>query len=144
MEYWFELGYVGLFLVSFLSATIIPASSEAVFVLMISNGFDPFFSLVLATIGNTLGGMTSYVLGRLGNWKWLNKWFGIKEDKVARFQSRVQITGIYSALLCWAPVIGDIIAVVLGFLRLRIVPVLILMTIGKLARYLFLYWAFMS
>lgn len=144
MEYWFELGYVGLFLVSFISATVIPASSEAVFVLMISNGFDPIVSLSLATVGNTLGGMTSYFLGRLGNWKWLSKWFGVKEDKVARFQSRVERTGVYSALLCWAPIVGDVIAVALGFLRVRVIPVMILMTIGKLARYLFLYWMFMS
>ena len=71
----FEIGYWGLFISSFLAATIIPVTSEALLILMLSMGYDPLISLTSATIGNTLGGWLNYIIGRMGNPYWL-KVFG--------------------------------------------------------------------
>ena len=68
MESLAEFGYLGLFISSFLGATIIPLSSEIVLSILILNGFDLGLSLVLATTGNWLGGLSSYYLGSLGKW----------------------------------------------------------------------------
>ena len=67
MESFVEWGYLGLFLSSFLGATIIPLSSEIVLSLLLTQGFDIKLSIIIATIGNWLGGLSSYYLGSLGN-----------------------------------------------------------------------------
>ena len=62
---WIELGYFGLFVATFLAATILPFSSEIVLVSLIAAGFDPIHCFIIATLGNTLGGMTSYGLAAM-------------------------------------------------------------------------------
>lgn len=135
MEHYFELGYLALFLVCFLAATVLPFSSEVFFGLMLASTFDPLLSLIAASLGNWLGGMSSYALGHLGKTDLLSRWFRIPKAKVLSLESRVQRYGAWSALLCWAPVIGDPIAVALGFFRVRMLPVATLMLVGKTARY---------
>ena len=79
MESFVEWGYLGLFLSSFLGATIIPLSSEIVLSLLLTQGFDLNLSIIIATIGNWLGGLSSYFLGRLGKWSTLEKYFKLKK-----------------------------------------------------------------
>jgi len=134
----FYLGYIGLFAASFLAATIVPFSSEVVLVGLYLEGFDPFFLVLVASLGNWLGGMTSYLLGLLGKEDWLVKFFGVKKEKVLGFSGSVKKYGYYSALLCWLPVVGDVIAVALGFFRVKVVPVAVFMLIGKMLRYIVL------
>ena len=71
-------GYIGLFLASFLAATIIPLSSEIVLSILIANNYDLSLSLVVASLGNWFGGLSSYAIGRLGNWNFIEKYFRIK------------------------------------------------------------------
>ena len=78
MENLIEWGYVGLFLASFIAATIIPLSSEIVLSLLIANEYSLATLLGVATLGNWLGGMTSYGLGRIGNWSLLNRFLESK------------------------------------------------------------------
>ena len=68
MDFLTEWGLFGLFISSFLSATVIPFSSEFVLSFMILNGFDIYLTILIATIGNWLGGLSSYLIGRLGKW----------------------------------------------------------------------------
>ena len=77
-----EYGYWGLFLASFLAATILPFSSEVVFAGLIAAGLDVWSLIIFATVGNSLGGATCYYMGKLGKIEWLNKWFKISEDKI--------------------------------------------------------------
>lgn len=139
MEYWQELGLIGLFVSSFLSATVIPFSSELVFICCIDQGFNPWWVIFLASTGNVLGGMSSYFLGRLKLWKYLSKFFGVKEEQVLEKTERYQKWGSISASLTWLPIIGDVIAVVLGYLRMPWLPVTLWMSLGKTLRYLILY-----
>ena len=132
----FEVGYVGLFFASFLAATIIPFSSDAIVVTMVALGYDAFQTIAIATIGNTLGGVSSYGLGWLGKWDWIEKYLKIKKEKIEKMRQRIQkYTGL-AAFLTWLPFIGDVIAVTLGFLKINFFKVAIFMTTGKLARYI--------
>ncbi len=72
MESFVEWGYLGLFLSSFLGATIIPLSSEIVLSLLLTQGFDINLSIIIATIGNWLGVLSSYYLVSLGKWDFVD------------------------------------------------------------------------
>ena len=75
MESFAEWGYIGLFLASFLAATIIPLGSELVLSMLIANNYDLTISLFIASIGNWAGGLSSYGIGRLGNWNFIERYF---------------------------------------------------------------------
>ena len=136
MEEWITIGWLGLFLASFLAATILPFSSEVILGGMIVGGYDPFMCFLLASSGNWLGGLTSYWLGYLGKWQWLEKWFSVTKQQVEKWKKRFNKWGAYLALLCWLPIIGDILAIVLGFGKVNFLKAALLMLVGKSIRYL--------
>ena len=142
MEGFVEWGYLGLFIASFLGATIIPFSSELVLSLLIIKGYDFNLSLLVATTGNWLGGLSSYFLGRLGKWSTLEKYFRLKKEKIAKFKTNIDKWGSLLAFFCWLPIIGDPIAVGLGFFRINYLLVALWMFMGKLIRYIV--WAFVT
>ena len=126
-----ELSLGGLFVSSFLAATLLPGGSEAVLfgVLKLNPGLY-WPALALATLGNTLGGMSSYLLGRY-----------LPEKKPMRGLGWVRRYGSPSLLLAWAPLIGDALCVAAGWLRLNAAQVALFMAAGKLARYSIIAWA---
>lgn len=130
-----ELGYLGLFLASFLAATIVPFSSEVIFSAMVFGGLDAWTCVLVATAGNWLGGLTGYYLGRLGKLDWIEKYFHIKKEKMDRFTNSINKYGAWFAFFSFLPIIGDIIAVATGFLRCRWWAVAITMLLGKFFRY---------
>jgi membrane protein YqaA with SNARE-associated domain len=130
-----SLGFTGLFLLTFLSATILPILSEAFLLAMLAKDFDPMTCLTIATIGNSLGGITNYGIGKLGNPKWLQK-LGINELKLQKYNRNIAKYGSWLALLSWIPVIGDPLVIGLGFFRVSFTKVLILLVLGKFLRYL--------
>lgn len=138
IEQFTELGYFGLFLFSFLAATVIPFSSEAVFLAMVISGFDAWTCVLLATLGNWLGGMTCYYLGRLGKIEWIEKYLRIKKEKIDQFLDKVHKYGGWFAFFAFLPFVGDVIAVSTGFLRCKVGIVASSMLVGKFARYLVL------
>jgi membrane protein YqaA with SNARE-associated domain len=133
MDY-IELGYLGLFIICFLSATILPLASEGFLYLMLVQQFDPITCLVIATISNSLGTCFNYYLGSLGNPKWLLR-FKIKEEKLTRFEEKIKIYGSWLGLLAWVPIIGDPLSVACGFFKVRVIPFLSLVVLGKFLRY---------
>ena len=135
----FEYGYLGLFLASFLAATILPVASEIFLTSMFLLGYEPLACVIVATTGNTLGAWLNYGIGYLGKPEWLQK-LGAQQAAIDRWQTRIHQYGSWMALLCWVPVIGDVIGIALGFFRAPWLPTFILMGVGKLVRYL-LVWA---
>jgi len=129
-----SIGFIGLFSVTFLSATILPFSSEIFLILMLSKGYDPATCLVISTIGNSLGGITNYGLGRLGNLNWLKK-VGVTEKKLEKSCVTIQKYGGWLAFFSWIPIIGDPLVVALGYFRVPFLKVFILLVIGKFLRY---------
>lgn len=138
LESYNELGLTGLFISSFLAATVIPFSSEAALSGWILAGGGVVAGIISCTLGNFLGGMSTYFLGYMGKWQWLSRYFGVKEEKAFRFQNAVGRYGAPIALLCWLPIIGEPVAIALGFFRASWIKVSIYMLVGKLARYVVL------
>ncbi len=142
MEEYLTYGYFGLFSISFLAATILPVSSEAVFIALLASKLNPTLLLLSATIGNWIGGMTNYYLGYLGKVEWIEKYFHIPIDKIKKIKEKIYNKGAYMAFFCFLPAIGDIIGFALGFVRANIIIVNISMFLGKLFRYIVLLYAF--
>jgi membrane protein YqaA with SNARE-associated domain len=136
MESLIKLGYLGLFLSSFLASTIIPLSSDIVLSALIALKFDVWTCIIVATVGNFLGGLTTYGLGYLGKWKWIEKYFKKSKKDIEKFQHKIKKAGIIAAAFAWLPFVGDLIALALGFLRFKPVPVFIMMFIGRLCRFM--------
>lgn len=139
VEFLLQWGYLGLFIGAFLAATIIPFSSDVLLVGFLAIGAKPVLAVAVATLGNWTGGLTSYWLGRLGKWEWLEKYFKIKHERVVKLKCRVDKYGSLLALVSWLPVVGDLIAIALGFFRVHFGKSAVFMLIGKCAR--FVMWA---
>ena len=139
LEWLISLGYVGLFIGAFLAATIIPFSSDVMMVGLLVAGGDPVVCVIVATLGNWLGGLTSYGLGRLGKWEWIEKWFRIKPETLEKQKAKVDKYGSGLAFFSWLPGIGDVLAMALGFYKTDLKKTALFMLIGKGAR--FVLWA---
>ena len=138
MDWLLELGYAGLFVGSFLAATVVPFSADVLLIGMLVAGGSPWIVIAIATAGNFLGGLTSYAIGRLGEWEWIEK-LGVKPETLERQKTRIDRYGAWIALLSWVPFVGDIFAVALGFYRVKFVPSALFMLIGKAGRFVMWY-----
>lgn len=130
-----EYGYIGLFLASFLAATILPFGSEVVFAALLAAGLDAWTCVIIASVGNWLGGMTNYYLGRLGKIEWIEKYLKVSREKVDKMQHWLKGKGASMAFFSFMPVVGDIIALALGFMRANVYVVNVAMFTGKFVRY---------
>ena len=128
--------YVTLFLSAFLAATIFPAQSETLLAYQISQNPNAVLALVcVATLGNVLGSLVNWVLGQFASKA--GRWFQVKEERLSRAKNFYFKYGRYTLLFSWVPIVGDPITSVAGMMRVRLLTFLVLVTIGKLARYLF-------
>jgi membrane protein YqaA with SNARE-associated domain len=132
----YNYGYLGLFIASFLAATILPFSSEALLSLMLYNGYNSTYCIIIATVGNSLGSFLNYFLGRLGRWDLIEKYLKIKQSKIENFKLRVKRYFSITAFFTWLPFIGDVFPVVLGVLKANIQRTFFFITLGKLLRYI--------
>ncbi|MDD2500321.1 MAG: DedA family protein [Geobacter sp.] len=133
-------GYPALFLLSFLASTLLPLGSEWLLALMLVKGYDPATSVLTATVGNSLGACTTWLVGRYGgNWL-LGRLFRISHQQRQRAEAWYQRYGILSLLFSWLPVVGDPLCLVGGLLKIRFTPFLLLVGVGKLVRYAAVAW----
>jgi len=136
METLIIYGYLGVFVASFLAATILPFSSEVVITGVLLAGASYWPCLIAASVGNFLGGMTCYWLGMIGKIEWIKKYLRLDISRLERIQKKIQHKGSWVGFFVFLPGIGDFIAVALGFLRANVWIVAISMLIGKVVRYL--------
>lgn len=128
--------YAALFLAAFIAATLLPAQSEAVLVGLLVAGDHPALVLVIvAGIGNVLGSLVNYVLGRAALRFQDRRWFPASPASLARASDWYARYGRWSLLLSWAPVIGDPLTVAAGVMREPLWSFLALVTIAKFGRY---------
>ena len=140
IEGFFDYSLWGLFLASFLAATVVPFSSEALLSFLIINGTNAYAAVLVATAGNWLGGMSSFAIGYLGKWEWIEKYLRIKRETIEKWHDRLYKRGALFAFLSWVPAVGDIFAVGLGLLRTNILITAIAMLAGKFVRYVVWGW----
>ena len=129
------LGYLGLFIASFLAATVVPFSSEVVFSALVFSGLDAWKCVFVATAGNWLGGLSCYFLGKLGKIDWIEKYLHIKKEKIDNWLTKIHRHGDWFAFFSFLPGIGDAIAVASGFFRCNFWIVSVSMLLGKFIRY---------
>ncbi|MBR3529696.1 MAG: DedA family protein [Bacteroidales bacterium] len=131
-----SLGLFGLFLGCALSATIIPFSSEALLAAALLINDNVWAVVIIASLGNTLGGMVSFLLGWLCKWEWLEKYLKVDRRKLEMIRVKVSRYGYFAAFFAWLPFVGDLIAIAMGLMRMNPWISALLMFIGKLVRYL--------
>lgn len=129
--------YLSVFFSAFLAATILPAQSEAVLAYQLSVSPGAMASLVLvATIGNVLGAVVNWGLGRFFARFSDRTWFPVRPHQLAKAEGRYRRYGRYSLLLSWVPVLGDPITVIAGVLREPLWSFILLVGIAKSSRYI--------
>ena len=131
--------YFQLLIISFLAATILPFSSEVILTTMyLSHSFETYFLLIFASIGNILGSITNWYLGKKITIFQDRKWFPVSPDQLNRSQKYFQKYGLWSLLLAWVPIIGDPLTLLAGVLKVRFSIFFILVSISKISRYVFI------
>lgn len=133
-------GYPALFALSFLASTLLPLGSEWLLVLMLVKGYDPAISVVTASIGNTLGACTTWLVGRYGGDLLLARLFRISDQQRHRAEAWYQRYGATSLLFSWLPLVGDPLCLVGGLLKIRFPIFLLLAGVGKFGRYAVVAW----
>ncbi|HDH16373.1 MAG TPA: DedA family protein [Gammaproteobacteria bacterium] len=130
-----EWGLWGLFTSAFISSTLLPGSSEAILIaLTLNNAHDPLALLLVATAGNTLGGMSSWLIGLLIAHYWPTQKL-LKKPENLRAANWLEKHGSPILLLSWLPVVGDPLCLAAGWLKIHFWPALLFITAGKAARY---------
>jgi membrane protein YqaA with SNARE-associated domain len=131
--------YIGLFASALVAATVLPMQSEAVLAaLLLGGNHSVAVLLAVATVGNVLGSVINWVLGRYMLRYRHARWFPASQQQLARAQAWYRRWGRWSLLGSWLPVVGDPLTVVAGLLREPLVPFVVLVTIAKGTRYLVL------
>ena len=130
--------YFQLLLFSFLAATILPFSSEILLSTMYMTGsFQTLNLLVIASLGNISGSIVNWHLGKKINLYQKKKWFPVSSDRLKKSEYYFQKYGLWSLLLSWVPIIGDPITLFAGILNVRFQIFVILVSISKISRYIF-------
>lgn len=130
--------YFQLLLFSFLAATILPFSSEILLSTMyITGSFQTINLLVIASLGNISGSIVNWYLGKKINLYQKKKWFPVSSDQLKKSEYYFQKYGLWSLLLSWVPIIGDPITLFAGILNVRFQIFVILVSISKISRYIF-------
>lgn len=139
-----EWGLPGLFLVAVVAGSVLPAPSEAVLAALIYGGVSPAPAVAVATVGNVLGAITLYLLGRwvahggggpLG--RWVQRRTAREGPRLERAQARLATWGAPVLTLAWVPVVGDVFVLAAGLVGVRWAPFVGFVTLGKALRYLF-------
>ena len=125
---------------AFLAATILPFYSELLLIPLLLEGKDPLGLWLAATIGNTLGAVVNWWIGRFLVHFEDRKWFPFKPHKLHRAQRWFQRFGVWSLLFAWLPVVGDPLTFIAGVMRTRFTLFLVLVFLGKGARYAVIIW----
>lgn len=134
LEFFNEHALLGLFLSALLSSTLLPGGSEALLAWQIAEGNGFWTPILVASAGNLLGSLITFLMG-----VWLRRRWPLQllaKPSQQRAQAWLQRYGVFVLLFAWLPLIGDPLCLVAGWLGFRLAPSLVLIGLGKLARYL--------
>jgi len=137
MEWLIQFGYLGLFIGAFVAGSVVPMSSDVLIVGLLALGGNKWICLIAASLGNWLGGYTSYWIGWLAKWDKLEKWFGVNQEKLEKQKKKIDKFGLLLAFFSWAPFVGAVFIIGLGFYRIRPKATCLFILIGCVARFLF-------
>jgi len=137
VETWLlENGYPALFLLSFLASTLVPLGSEWLLAVLLTNGFDPPLVVLVATVGNSCGALTTYAVGIWGGPFLVQRILRISQESQKRAELYFARYGSWALFFSWLPIIGDPLCLAGGVLKVRFWRFVLLVTTGKFVRYL--------
>lgn len=128
-------GLWGMFIAAFFAGSILPLASEVVLSALVAAGVAPIELLLVSTLGNTLGSATNYGIGRLGREDWIERYLRVKPQSLERGKRYVHKFGYWGGLLSWLPILGSLITIALGYLRVNLPLTILMLIIGKFLRY---------
>lgn len=135
IDLFMNYGYWGMLIAGFLAGSFFPFSSETVMMAFWAAGLEPWPLVIYGTIGNVLGSVFNYVVGRMGRLDWLEKYFHVKKENLDKAQRFMAGRGAMMGFFAFLPILGSAITIILGFTRANIIISLTTITIGKFLRY---------
>ena len=135
-------GYWGMLIAAFLAGSFFPFSSEAVMVGLMTAGLDPWLLMIYGTVGNVLGSVVNYCIGRLGRVEWFEKYLHVSPDSMERAKRFMGGRGAWMGFFAFIPLLGSAITILLGLMRANPVITFISITLGKIFRYVVLIYGF--
>lgn len=135
-------GYWGMLLAAFLAGSFFPFSSEAVMVGLMAAGLDPWMLMVYGTVGNVMGSVVNYCIGRMGKTEWFEKYLHVSPESMARAERFMKGRGAWMGFFAFVPLLGSAITILLGLMRANPVITFIAITLGKIFRYIILIYVF--
>ena len=128
-------GYWGMLLAAFLAGSFFPFSSEAVMVGLMAMGLDAWTLMVYGTIGNTLGSVFNYFVGRMGKQEWIERWLHVSPQSMERARRFMAGRGAWMGFFAFIPLLGTAITILLGLMRANMLISFVSITLGKIFRY---------
>lgn len=130
-----DWGYAGLFVGAILAGSVLPFNSETIMAALYVAGLDPWALIFWGTLGNFIGSVINYFIGRMGKMEWIERYLKVKREKLDRARRWVARWGAWMGLLAWIPLLGSAITVALGLMRSNIPLTFTAILVGKLVRY---------
>ena len=137
-------GDIGMFVAAFLAGSFFPFSSEVVMLGMLAAGRNPGDLLLWGTAGSTLGALFNYCVGSLGREEWITRLTKTPPEKLEKGKKWVRRYGAWAGLLAWVPLLGSVITVAMGFLKVRMIYGMTAVAVGKYVRYWILVRAYVQ
>ena len=131
-------GYWGMLLAAFLAGSFIPFSSEAVMAGLQAAGLDPMQLVIYGSIGNVLGSLFNYGVGRMGKIEWIEKYLHVKKKELDKAERFMAGRGALMGFFAFIPLLGSAITIVLGLTRANFTISMLSITLGKVLRYILL------
>lgn len=138
VDFLLNWGYWGMLVAAFLAGSVFPFSSEAVMLGLQLEGLEPAQLVIYGTVGNVLGSMFNYGVGRLGRVEWIERYLHVKPESLDKARRFMGGRGAWMGFFAFLPLLGSAITVVLGLMRANVVVSMVSITVGKLLRYLLL------
>lgn len=133
-----QYGYWGMLLAAFLAGSFFPFSSEAVMIGLMATGLDPWILMIYGTVGNVMGSVVNYGVGRMGKMEWIEKYLHVKKEDLDKAQRFMSGRGAMMGFFAFLPILGSAITIALGLMRANIIISFIAITLGKIFRYIIL------
>lgn len=138
LDFLSQYGYWGMLIAAFLAGSFFPFSSEAVMLGFMAAGLDSWTLIIYGTIGNVLGSVFNYGVGRLGRLDWVERYLHVKREDLDKAQRFMAGRGAWMGFFAFLPILGSAITIMLGFMRSNFFISMFSITIGKLLRYVIL------
>ena len=130
-----QYGYWGMLIAAFAAGSFFPFSSEAVMLGLMATGLEPITLAIYGTIGNVLGSLLNYGIGRLGKMEWVERYLHVKKADLDKAEKFMAGRGAWMGFFAFVPVLGSAITIALGFMRANFLITTISITLGKIVRY---------